>query len=78
MKTKPITLDDIFEYQKKKLKQAIRTHQTGVIIYAETLILEIIKEHQLLIKHTDEVAHVTMSPERFKLIENIRVKVEAL
>lgn len=68
---KPITIQSIITFQQKKLKQAKR-NQNETVVYAEKMILEIIKEHEAMIKNIDGNVVVTMSVERFKLIENIR------
>jgi len=69
----PITLKSIIKFQHERLmheKEKLRLNET--VIYAEKIILEILKEHEALIKNVGGNVVVTMSPERFKLIENIR------
>lgn len=68
----PITLQSIIKYQQVKLATAKRDKQTETVIYAEKMILEILKEHEEMIKNIGGNVVVSMSPERFKLIENIR------
>jgi len=70
----PITLQSIITFQQKKLKKAKRT-ENETVVYAEKMILEILKEHEAMVKNIDGNVVVTMSPERFKLIENIRPKI---
>lgn len=71
MNVTPITLDSLITYQEKRLQKA-KDHENETVVYAEKVILEIIKEHNSLVVHENEMIHVTMSPERFKKIENIR------
>ena len=69
--TQPITLDTIISYQAKKLHRAKRERNISQT-YAEKYILEVLIEHRNMIKNENGNVVVHMSPERFKLIENIR------
>ncbi len=69
--TKPITLQSIIIFQQKKLKQAKR-NQNETVVYAEKMILEILCEHERMIQNFEGNVVIHMSPERFKMIENIR------
>lgn len=71
MKTNPITLDSLATYQEKRLAKA-KEHENETVVYAEKLLLEIVKEHTLLVKHEGEHVIVTMSPEKFIKFQNIK------
>jgi len=68
---KPITLHGTITTQRNHLKQAKR-NQNETVVYAEKMILEILCEHERMIQNFEGNVVLHMSPERFKLIENIR------
>lgn len=69
----PTSLSDILHYQKQRL-ELFEKEQSSEAIYIEKFILDVLVEHSNLIKNENGNVHVTMSPDRFKLIEKIYPK----
>lgn len=71
--TKPIDITHIIEYQRRKLHRAKKELNIKQM-YAESFIYDVLVEHEKMVANKDGNIIVTMSPERYDLIKNIRPK----
>ncbi len=70
----PTSMNDILHYQKHRLELFDKETCSEATIYIEKFILDVLVEHSNLIKNKDGNVHVTMSPDRFRLIEKMYPK----